>query len=179
MMRFSARLRGMVSSMWLHWLGERLSSSFTSRRRFSGDQGAQWDTAGRVTACLSLTQCGDSGQHCLLTVWGTLTFQCGAGRVSVQVVLAQAGPRRVAELLQGWAAAAAPQPRCAVAVLGDDGPEAASCGAEHSRAWVGGQGGLWRALQGALAPGEGWESGWHLPMVRLGMLARICREAGE
>lgn len=34
--RFSARLRGTLSSMWLRWLGERLSSSFTSRLRLSG-----------------------------------------------------------------------------------------------------------------------------------------------
>lgn len=34
--RFSARLRGTVSSMWLRWLGERLSSSFTSRLCLSG-----------------------------------------------------------------------------------------------------------------------------------------------
>lgn len=161
-MRFSARLRGMVSSMWLHWLGGRPSSSFTSRRRFSGAQRAQWDTASQVTACLSLTQSRDSGQHCLLTVWGTLTFQCGPAGVSVQVVVAQAGPCRAAELLQGWAAAPAPQLRRAVAVLGDDGSEAVSCGAEQSRAglrrpWESRAG--VRALQGALGPGEGWESG--------------------
>lgn len=134
-MRFSAMLRGMVSSMRLDWLGGRLSSSFTSRRRFSGAQGARWDTASQVTACLSLTHRSDSGQHYLLTVWGTLTFQRGPAGVSVQVVLAQAGPCRAAELLQGWAAAPAPQPCRAVAVLGDDGPEAVSCGAEQSRAW--------------------------------------------
>lgn len=82
-MRFSARLRGMVSSMWLHWLGERLSSSFTSRRRFSGAQATQWDTDGQVTARLSLTQHRDSGQHCFLTVWGTLTFQGGPSGVGL------------------------------------------------------------------------------------------------
>lgn len=28
-------------------------------------------------------------------------------------------------------------------------------------------------------PWEGWEVGWHLPMVRLGMLARIRRVVEE
>lgn len=59
---------------------------------------------------------------------GTLTFQCGPGGVGLQVVLPQAGPRGAAELLQGWAAAPAPQPGRAVVVLGDDGPTAAPCG---------------------------------------------------
>lgn len=156
----------MVSSMWLHWLGETLSSSFTSRLRLSAAQGAQWDMAGQVTACLSLTQRGDSGQHCLLTHWGTLTFQRGPGGVSLQVILAQAGPCRSAELLQGWAAALAPQPGRAVAVLGDDGPKVASCGSEQSRARVamGEQGrhessprgsGIWGRVGKWVAPTDG------------------------
>lgn len=166
-MLFSARLRGMVSSMWLHWLGERLSSSFTSRRRFSGAQEAQWDMVRQVTACLSLTQRRDSGQHCLLTVWGTLTFQCGPGGVSLQVVLAQAGPCHAAELLQRWAVALAPQPCRAVAVLGDDGPEVASCGSEQSRGWAaaGEQGrqsskGLWELGKGGKVGGTYRWCGW-------------------
>lgn len=91
---------------------------------------------------------------------GTLTFQCGPGRVGLQVILPQAGPCSTAELLQGWAAAPAPQSGCAVVVLGDDGPTAVPCGQEQGR----GVGGCGRAGQmgelcrGSPGPGEGWEA---------------------
>lgn len=70
------------------------------------------------------------------TAQRTLTCQRGPGGVGLQVILPQAGSRGTARLLQGWAAALAPQPGCAVVVLGDKGPTAAPCEREQGRGWV-------------------------------------------
>lgn len=172
--RFSARLRGTVSSMWLRWLGERLSSSFTSRFRFPG--GARGSGHGQGMPILNPErgQC----QHRLPRSRQTLTFQRGPGGVGLQVVLPHTGPCGAAELLQGWAAAPAPQPGGAVVVLGDDRPTAAPCRREQGRR-VGApaeQGGWESSAEGLLGLGKG---GWYPPMVRLGMLARIRRVVEE
>lgn len=161
-LRFSSRLRGTSSSMWLRCAGGRLSSS--SRLCLSEGTGAQRDAP--------------SEKHHVRPEprsRGMLTCQCAVGRVALQVIVTQAGPCREAELLQGWAAAPTPQPRRAVVVLRENGPTAAPCSGDVALGWAA----VGRAPGGAHSTAqprqEGHREGWHSPMVRLGMLARMRR----
>lgn len=167
-LRFSSRLRGSSSSTWLRCAGGRLDSSFASRLCLSEGTETQRDASNKT-------------HHAHPEPYSRrmLTCQRGVGRVGLQIILPQAGPCCAAELLQGWTAAPTPQPRRAVVVLRDNGPTAAPCGRNTALGWAA----LGRTpgrAHSMAQPGQeghrgGTGRGWHSPMVRLGMLARIRR----